>query len=187
MRSIYTKLLNIQNELKAPKSQYNTFGKFYYRNCEDIQEGLKPLLVKNNATIIISDEIVQVDNRIYVKATVSFIDVETGESITNTAFAREEESKKGMDGSQVTGATSSYARKYALNGLFCIDDSRDPDNDNKNDDKESLITEFQEEIKRTKKSKAFFLGNAKVTKVEEMKINDLKEAINALKQCPTKE
>ena len=125
--NVYEKLIAIQSELKAPKSQYNNFGKYAYRNCEDILEALKPLLKEHKSTIYISDEIVTVLERFYVKATVTFIDAETGEKITNTAYAREEESKKGMDGSQVTGASSSYARKYALNGMFAIDDTKDSD------------------------------------------------------------
>ena len=125
--NVYEKLIAIQSELKAPKSQYNNFGKYAYRNCEDILEALKPLLKEHKSTIYISDEIVTVLERFYIKATVTFIDAETGEKITNTAYAREEESKKGMDGSQVTGASSSYARKYALNGMFAIDDTKDSD------------------------------------------------------------
>ena len=125
--NVYEKLIAIQSELKAPKSQYNNFGKYAYRNCEDILEALKPILKEHKSTIYISDEIVTVLERFYIKATVTFIDAETGEKITNTAYAREEESKKGMDGSQVTGASSSYARKYALNGMFAIDDTKDSD------------------------------------------------------------
>ena len=125
--NVYEKLIAIQSELKAPKSQYNNFGKYAYRNCEDILESLKPLLKEHKSTIYISDEIVTVLERFYVKATVTFIDAETGEKIINTAYAREEEDKKGMDGSQVTGASSSYARKYALNGMFAIDDTKDSD------------------------------------------------------------
>ena len=125
--NVYEKLIAIQSELKAPKNQYNNFGKYAYRNCEDILEALKPLLKEHKSTIYISDEIVTVLERFYVKATVTFIDAETGEKIINTAYAREEESKKGMDGSQVTGASSSYARKYALNGMFAIDDTKDSD------------------------------------------------------------
>ena len=125
--NVYEKLIAIQSELKAPKSQYNSFGKYAYRNCEDILEALKPLLKEHKSTIYISDEIVTVLERCYVKATVTFIDAETGEKIINTAYAREEEDKKGMDGSQVTGSSSSYARKYALNGMFAIDDTKDSD------------------------------------------------------------
>ena len=125
--NVYEKLIAIQSELKAPKSQYNNFGKYAYRNCEDILEALKPLLKEHKSTIYIADEIVTVLDRFYIKATVTFIDAETGEKIINTAYAREEECKKGMDGSQVTGASSSYARKYALNGMFAIDDTKDSD------------------------------------------------------------
>ena len=124
---VYEKLMQVQSELKAPKNQFNSFGKYNYRSCEDILEGVKPLLLKVKATLTISDEIVQVADRIYVKATSTFTDIENGESITNSAYAREANDKKGMDESQVTGATSSYARKYCLNGLLCIDDTKDND------------------------------------------------------------
>ena len=132
--SIYKKLLNIQVELKAPKGQYNSFGKYNYRNCEDILEALKPMLNQNNVTIIITDNIISVNGRNYVEATIKFIDVETGEIIETKAMAREDETKKGMDGSQITGSSSSYARKYALNGMFCIDDTKDADSRNNKDD-----------------------------------------------------
>ena len=125
--NVYEKLIEIQSELKAAKRKYNKFGKYAYRNCEDILEALKPLLKEYKSTIYIADEIVTVLERFYVKATVTFIDAETGEKIINTAYAREEECKKGMDGRQVTGASSSYARKYALNGMFAIDDTKDSD------------------------------------------------------------
>ena len=111
--SVYLKLMNVQSELKAPKNQYNSFGKYAYRSCEDILEALKPVLLKHKAAVIVTDDIVFVDGRHYVKATVKFIDAETGEMGENSALAREEESKKGMDACQLTGATSSYARKYA--------------------------------------------------------------------------
>ena len=128
--SVYTKLLNVQSELKAPKSQYNSFGKYKYRSCEDILEALKPILNKNKATIIISDDILFVEGRHYIKATVKFIDTENGEMVENSALAREDEVKKGMDSSQITGSVSSYARKYALNGMFAIDDTKDSDSTN---------------------------------------------------------
>ena len=120
-------LINIQSELKANKSQYNSFGKYYYRSCEDILEALKPLLKKYNATLYISDDVVEVGGRVYVKATATIHDGK--EYISVSAFAREPESRKGMDDAQVTGATSSYARKYCLNGLFAIDDAKDADAD----------------------------------------------------------
>lgn len=119
-------LIAIQSELKAPKTQFNKFGGYKYRKAEDILEAVKPLLAKQKCTLIITDDIVLVGNRIYVKATAT-IKNENGECETSTGWAREEESKKGMDGSQITGASSSYARKYALNGLFAIDDNADSD------------------------------------------------------------
>lgn len=122
-------LQNIQQELKAPKGQYNGFGKYNYRSCEDILEAVKPLLAKYDAVLTLSDEMVPIGDRIYVKATAELSAIQGTEITTKiaTAYAREDESKKGMDGSQVTGAASSYARKYALNGLFCIDDTKDAD------------------------------------------------------------
>ena len=134
--SVYKKLLDIQTELKAPKNQKNTFGNYNYRSAEDVLEALKPLLLSNNVTVIINDEIVNVGNRFYIKAKVKFIDFETGESIETTAFAREPENKKGYDESQITGSASSYARKYALNGLFMIDDVKDADGQEPEKEKE---------------------------------------------------
>lgn len=119
-------LIAIQSELKAPKSQFNKFGGYKYRKAEDILEAVKPLLAKQKCTLIITDDVVLIGNRIYVKATAT-IKNEKGECETTTGWAREEETKKGMDGSQITGASSSYARKYALNGLFAIDDNADSD------------------------------------------------------------
>lgn len=125
---IHDILSKIQSELKAPKGQYNSFGKYSYRSCEDILEALKPLLAEHGATITISDTVEAVLDRIYIKATATL--TAGGETIAVTAFAREEDAKKGMDASQVTGAASSYARKYALNGLFAIDDTNDSDTTN---------------------------------------------------------
>lgn len=122
-------LITIQSELKAPKTQYNKFGGYKYRKAEDILEAVKPLLAKQKCTLIITDDIVMVGSRIYVKATAT-IKNEKGEYETSTGWAREEETKKGMDGSQITGASSSYARKYALNGLLAIDDNADSDTTN---------------------------------------------------------
>lgn len=122
-------LITIQSELKAPKSQFNKFGGYKYRKAEDILEAVKPLLNKQKCTLTITDDIVMVGNRIYVKATAT-IKNEKGEFETTTGWAREEETKKGMNGSQITGASSSYARKYALNGLFAIDDNADSDTTN---------------------------------------------------------
>lgn len=119
------KLLNIQSKLKAPKNQKNTFGGYNYRSCEDILESVKPILKEEEVILTLSDDIVEVGGRIYVKATAALADGTN--KIETSAFAREAESKKGMDEAQVTGAASSYARKYALCGLFAIDDGKDPD------------------------------------------------------------
>lgn len=129
--NIFEKLLNIQNELKAPKNQHNKFGNYDFRSAEDILEAVKPLCNKNKVLLTLTDEIITVGNRYYVKATALLTDIES-ETLSEyevNAYAREEEQKKGMDASQVTGAASSYARKYALNGLFCIDDTKDADTD----------------------------------------------------------
>ena len=128
--SIYNKLFEIQQNLKAPKGQYNQFGKYAFRSCDDILEALKPLLASQKAIIVLSDELTNIEQRYYIKATARIIDIETGEQIENSSYAREDENKKGMDLSQITGASSSYARKYALNGLFCIDDNKDSDTTN---------------------------------------------------------
>lgn len=128
--NIYEKLLNVQTKLKAPKNQFNKFGNYNYRNCEDILEAAKPICKEVNALVWLTDNIVMVGERYYVEATATFVDIESGEKLLAVAYAREEESKKGMDGSQVTGASSSYARKYALNGLFDIDDTKDSDDTN---------------------------------------------------------
>ena len=147
--NVYEKLMTVQTKLRAPKGQYNNFGKYSYRSCEDILEALKPLLAEVGAIINITDDIKVIgDNfetmevedkktgeksvrlvgrRFYIEATAMFIDVETGDSIVARALAREDETKKGMDLAQVTGSVSSYARKYALNGLFAIDDNKDSD------------------------------------------------------------
>lgn len=119
-------LIEIQSRLRAPKSQYNNFGKYSYRSAEDILNALKPLLKENGCTLTISDEVLLIGNRFYVQATCTLKNA-SGETETTTALAREEDAKKGMDGSQITGTASSYARKYALNGLFAIDDTKDAD------------------------------------------------------------
>lgn len=127
--SVYEKLSKVQSELKAPKGQYNSFGKYKYRSCEDILEAVKPLNAKHGVVLTVGDEVVEISNRFYVKATATLVDIESGEKVTNTALAREDDAKKGMDGSQITGTASSYARKYCLNGLYCIDDTKDADTD----------------------------------------------------------
>lgn len=169
------KLLIIQSKLKAPKNQYNDFNKFYYRSAEDILEALKPLLKEVGCTLTISDEIVVVAERVYVKAIATLSDGK--DNISTTAFAREEESKKGMDAAQITGAASSYARKYALNGLFCIDDTKDPDSTNKGE-QETKPTATPKTI-----SKPVAKPTAKPAAKPEAKPNDLEQAKKALDLC----
>ena len=125
--NIKEKLVKIQSELKAPKGQFNKFGNYAYRSCEDILTAFKPLGVKYNVALYISDNIKLIGDRYYVEATATLLDSESDETIDVSAYAREEENKKGQDSSQTTGSTSSYARKYALNGLFAIDDTKDSD------------------------------------------------------------
>lgn len=129
--NIYKKLFNIQQELKCDKGQYNEFGNYKYRSCEDILNAVKPLLKENNLIILLNDEVQEVGGKNYIKATAKLIDIETGESIDNSAIAREDEDRKKMDSPQITGSCSSYARKYALNGLLAIDDVKDSDATNK--------------------------------------------------------
>lgn len=127
MANVREKLAAVQKVLKAPKNQYNSFGKYAYRSCEDILEAAKPLCIENGLILTISDDIVAVGERYYIKATAAVTDVQDGEKVECSGIAREAEERKGMDSSQVTGSTSSYARKYALNGLFSIDDTKDAD------------------------------------------------------------
>ena len=128
-KTIYEKLLAVQNELKAPKDKRNNFGGYNYRSCEGILEAVKPLLQAQGLMLTIKDEVVNIGDRYYVRATVLLDDISSNGEIAITALAREEETKKGMDASQITGTASSYARKYALNGLFLIDDTKDADTD----------------------------------------------------------
>lgn len=144
MEELFKKLLAVQTELKAPKWQLNKFGGYKYRSCEDILEAVKPLLANVDATITIEDELVQVGDRYYIKAIARFIDCTSWKNYETQAYAREEESKKGMDGSQITWASSSYARKYALNGLLLIDDTKDADSDE--------VTQKTQETEKTKKT-----------------------------------
>ena len=127
--NIREKLAAIQSELKAPKNLYNSFGKYSYRNAEGICEAFKPYGKKYGLSLVLSDDVVEIGGRVYVMATATLYDTESPDSIGVSAYAREAETKRGMDDSQVTGATSSYARKYALNGLFLLDDTKDPDTD----------------------------------------------------------
>ncbi len=156
-------LIEIQSELKAPKNQRNTFGNYNYRSAEDILEAAKPLLKKHGCHLTISDEMIQLGDRYYVKATATLS--KDADSISTTAYAREEGSKKGMDSSQITGATSSYARKYALNGLFCIDDTKDADFTN---------THGKEERPKPKTAKA--PAKAEIE-------SDMRQAKEAIEKC----
>ena len=162
-------LIAIQSELKAPKSQFNKFGGYKYRKAEDILEAVKPLLNKQKCTLTITDDIVMIGNRIYVKATAT-IKNEKGECETTNGWAREEETKKGMDGSQITGASSSYARKYALNGLFAIDDNADSDTTNDG--------QHQEAQQQTQ---------TKQTASTQFNSNDLNEGLGYLSRCVSKD
>lgn len=145
--NVYQKLMRVQSKLKAPKNQFNKFGNYSYRSCEDILEGLKPLLKEVGAVLIINDEVVNIANRFYIKATASFISIDDGEKIISSALAREEEERVKFDPAQLTGSVSSYARKYALNGLFAIDDTKDSDSTNKHD--KDNITSLNNENKWT--------------------------------------
>lgn len=167
-------LITIQSELKAPKSQFNTFGGYKYRKAEDILEAVKPLLNKQKCTLTITDDIVMVGNRIYVKATAN-IKNEKGECETTTGWAREEETKKGMDGSQITGASSSYARKYALNGLFAIDDNADSDTTN---DGQHQETQQQTQTQQP---------TTQQTASPQFHPNDLNEGLAYLSRCVSKD
>ena len=162
-------LIAIQSELKAPKSQFNKFGGYKYRKAEDILEAVKPLLAKQKCTLIITDDVVLIGNRIYVKATAT-IKNEKGECETTNGWAREEETKKGMDGSQITGASSSYARKYALNGLFAIDDNADSDTTNDG--------QHQEAKQQTQTQQ---------TASTQFNSNDLNEGLGYLSRCVSKD
>lgn len=189
--NIYEKLLNIQNELKAPKNQFNKFGNYKYRNAEDILEAVKPICLKYKAVINVRDTIIQIGDRYYVEATAYITDVEKpADYIENKACAREEESKKGMDSSQVTGATSSYARKYALNGLLCIDDTKDTDSEEyqkrsnvKSTEKsETMITDKQKELIINKFSKEEILKYLEEVNKPKLGNLTLVEASNLLKR-----
>lgn len=174
---VYEILNHIQAELKAPKSQRNNFGGYNYRSCEDILEALKPLLNKYKAVITISDEITTVGGKNYIKSTAKLIDTESSESVEVTAFAREAEIKKGMDDSQLTGATSSYARKYALNGLFAIDDTKDADYLNTHNEptpNAEQVAELENLIKQTNTNKSQFLAYFKVSSIASVEYSKAK-------------
>lgn len=173
-------LIAIQSELKAPKSQFNPFGKYKYRKAEDILEAVKPLLAKQKCTLTITDDVVLIGNRIYVKATAT-IKNEKGEFETTTGWAREEETKKGMDGSQITGASSSYARKYALNGLFAIDDNADSDATN------DVQHQAAQQQTQTQHPTAQVAQAAKQPATPQYHTNDLNEGLAYLSRCVNKD
>jgi len=168
------KLIKIQSELKANKDLFNAFGKYHYRSCESILEALKPLLKENNCLLTLSDKLVCVGQRYYIEATATFNDGKN--TIQVTAYAREEETKKGMDGSQVTGASSSYARKYSLNALFLIDDNKDSDSTNTHDDKPkqtSYSNEVQSQKQDTSNEKEWLSEKQCKSAVERITAGDL--------------
>ena len=174
-------LNKIQKALKAPKGQQNKFGNYLYRSCEDILEAVKPLL--GEATLTISDEIVNIGDRYYVKATATLTQDKHEKSVT--AYAREAVNKKGMDEAQITGAASSYARKYALNGLFCIDDTKDADTTNVNGNPIEYIDEKQkkqilDEVVDLGIDKDTFLAYMKIESIEKMLKSDFKKAVTAI-------
>ena len=158
------KLMKIQTEIKAPKNLYNSFGKYKYRNAEGICEAVKPYLAKHNCNLILGDEIIEVGGRIYVKAIATLMDNESGENISVSAMARESVEKKGMDDSQITGTASSYARKYALNGLFLLDDTKDADTDEYHNQTHSKQKEADEAEAFDKQCED--IGNMKIAKIK---------------------
>jgi hypothetical protein len=190
-------LMAVQKELNAPKNQYNSFGKYKYRSCEDIIEAAKPLCIKNGLALCISDTVVNMGDRYYIEATVTLYDA-LGNSHSTKALAREENDKKGMDASQLTGSTSSYARKYALNGLFAIDDSKDADTDEhahttKQQPKQSVNKSAPSKLITSKEGEtlvtlalqkgtdiAKLMAYYKVTELGDMTVEQYKQATEAL-------
>lgn len=200
------KLLYIQEHLKAPKSQYNSFGDYHYRSCEDIQEALKPLLAETKTVLLLNDEVLSCGERFYIKATAMLCDVESPDSISNAAYAREEDAKAKMSAAQITGSCSSYARKYALNGLFCIDDSKDPDTPEagkpvapvqptgkqKKDTgprkayvQQRHIDEIRREIKRTGAQEAAVCYSYHIKSLDRMDMEQYRDAMNIFRGMPS--
>lgn len=168
-------LFNIQNELVAPKDLHNKFGGYSYRSAEGILEALKPLLKENKCILLLSDEVVEMGGRFYIKATAHLMNSENM-SVRATAYAREEESLKGQIAAQITGSASSYARKYALNGLFCIDDNKDPDATNRHDVKDGDESPEPETAKKPATKTAEKVPTKRATKAKEAKTTETKEA-----------
>ena len=176
-------LQQIQQELKAPKGQRNSFGNYNYRSCEDILEALKPILAKHGAAIVLADEVMEIGGRVYVKATATLKTKDGNESAT--AFAREPQTKKGCDESQITGATSSYARKYALNGLFGIDDTKDADTmDNRADGQKYESKPTTKTVSRQEENaKAFALQSEYIIRMNNcMSVPELNDCMNQIKK-----
>ena len=166
--NIYEKLTEVQNELKAPKSKYNSFGKYNYRSCEDILEAVKPILKAKRLAMTVKDDVFNIGDRFYIMATVTVYDCESEEKVTTTAYAREDADKKGMDGSQITGSSSSYARKYALNGMFAIDDTKDADSWNTHDKDRTVEKKEAERATEEQVAKLRALYKGKEDKLTEL-------------------
>ncbi len=180
-------LINIQSQLNVPKNQRNDFGKYNYRSCEDILEAVKPLLLENNCFLFISDSISEINGKVYITAKATIKNLE-GQEISVTASAREEDTKKGMDSAQITGSTSSYARKYALNGLFCIDDAKDPDGDKpeKKKPKEEILSDQRKVLldKTAKDNKLLtnILSRYSMPSMDDLTDQMIEETYSAMKQ-----
>ena len=195
---INEKLMRIQTQIKAPKNLYNSFGKYNYRNAEGICEAVKPFLEKENVSLILVDEMVAIGNRYYLKATARLLDNENNESIEVSAFAREPEQKKGMDESQITGTASSYARKYALNGLFLLDDTKDADTDeyhnqtayqqanNKTTVTSEQVGKLKVEMLRTGATEQYICEYYKLNKLIDMTQEQYVNAMGMFKKTPDK-
>ena len=196
---INEKLMRIQTQIKAPKNLYNSFGKYYYRNAESICEAVKPFLEKENVSLILVDDMVAIGNRYYLKATARLFDNENNENIEVSAFAREPEQKKGMDESQITGTASSYARKYALNGLFLLDDTKDADTDEyhnqtayqqANENKTTVTSEQVGKLKlemiRTGATEQYICEYYKLNKLIDMTQEQFVNAMEMFKKTPDK-
>lgn len=163
------KLMMIQTEMKAPKNLFNKFGGYSYRNAEGILEALKPFEKAYGVVVILNDQIEEISGRFYVKAIATMIDCDSGEEINARAYAREDEIKKGMDGSQITGSSSSYARKYALNALLCLDDSKDADSEEYHNQITAKATESKSEAKKATSKQATAPAQAQTHSTEEIK------------------
>lgn len=205
--TICSKLNAIQVSLIAPKGQFNSFGKYKYRNCEDILNALKPHLKKQKCVVLLSDKPKMIGERYYIEATASIIDCENGQTISVNALARESSDKKGMDDSQLTGSTSSYARKYALNGLFAIDDTKDADSSEHQDPKSvsanakydvpvpqntletisaEQINQVRAELDRTGIAESTVLTTLNIPSIEKMKLGSFSAVMNKFKNTATK-